>query len=75
LIEILEAAHTRTYKDYATNRVTNGPLLRADVHTLFDLNLIGFISSAVTYLDGISFGECTTDQEGQMTLRRSTQAF
>lgn len=40
LVEILEAAHVYPYKNEATNSVTNGLLLRADVHTLFDLCLI-----------------------------------
>lgn len=36
----LEAAHIVPYKGSATNHVTNGLLLRADLHTLFDLGLI-----------------------------------
>lgn len=40
LIDVLEAAHVYPYKNEATNSVTNGLLLRADVHTLFDLRLI-----------------------------------
>lgn len=40
LVEVLEAAHVYPYKNEATNSVTNGLLLRADVHTLFDLRLI-----------------------------------
>jgi len=38
--EILEAAHIRPYDGKSTNHVTNGLLLRADLHTLFDLGLI-----------------------------------
>lgn len=37
---ILEAAHVHPYKGDHTNVVNNGLLLRADVHTLFDLGLI-----------------------------------
>lgn len=40
VIEILEAAHIYPYKGGNTNNVTNGILLRADIHTLFDLGLI-----------------------------------
>lgn len=40
LVEVLEAAHVYPYKNEATNSVTNGLLLRGDVHTLFDLHLI-----------------------------------
>ncbi|MEY4519881.1 MAG: hypothetical protein RLZZ499_2481 [Cyanobacteriota bacterium] len=38
--EILEAAHISSYKGEHTNIVSNGLLLRADIHTLFDLGLI-----------------------------------
>jgi putative restriction endonuclease len=36
-VEALEAAHISPYKGDHTNDVTNGLLLRADLHTLFDL--------------------------------------
>jgi hypothetical protein len=38
--EVLEAAHISPYLGTQTNVVTNGLLLRADVHTLFDLFLV-----------------------------------
>lgn len=38
--EVLEAAHIRGYAEDGCQDVTNGLLLRADVHTLFDLGLI-----------------------------------
>ena len=38
--EALEAAHIVPYKGRDTNHVQNGLLLRADIHTLFDLGLI-----------------------------------
>ncbi|HVB56289.1 MAG TPA: HNH endonuclease [Candidatus Acidoferrales bacterium] len=37
----LEAAHIFPYRGDDTNHVTNGLLLRSDLHTLFDLHLIG----------------------------------
>jgi hypothetical protein len=37
----LEAAHIVPYRGHETNRVDNGLLLRADIHTLFDLGFIG----------------------------------
>jgi hypothetical protein len=40
VIPLLEAAHITPYLGPATNTVTNGLLLRADVHTLWDLALI-----------------------------------
>lgn len=36
----MEAAHIRPYLGPETNHVTNGLLLRADIHTLFDLGLL-----------------------------------
>ncbi|WP_188449915.1 HNH endonuclease [Sphingomonas psychrolutea] len=38
--EVLEAAHISPYMGEHTNHVTNGLLLRADMHTLFDCGLI-----------------------------------
>ena len=38
--EVLEAAHIEPYSMRGLNKVTNGLLLRADLHTLFDLGLI-----------------------------------
>lgn len=38
---ILEAAHIVPYVGENTNHITNGILLRADIHTLFDLGLLG----------------------------------
>ncbi|WP_193752825.1 HNH endonuclease [Aureimonas ureilytica] len=37
---VLEAAHISPYRGLKTNTIANGLLLRADVHTLFDLALI-----------------------------------
>ena len=39
-IWVLEAAHITPYRGTRTNAVSNGLLLRADIHTLFDLALI-----------------------------------
>lgn len=40
VVDVLEAAHIYPYLGKDTNVVPNGLLLRADVHTLFDLQLI-----------------------------------
>ncbi|MGX9691011.1 HNH endonuclease [Achromobacter anxifer] len=37
---VLEAAHISPYRGSNTNQVNNGILLRADLHTLFDLGLL-----------------------------------
>ena len=38
--DVLEASHIYPYQGPGTNHVTNGLLLRADIHTLFDCGLI-----------------------------------
>jgi len=40
VIQILQAAHILPYKGEDTNHITNGIILRSDIHDLFDLNLI-----------------------------------
>jgi hypothetical protein len=40
--EVLEAAHIMSYAGNDTNHVQNGILLRADLHTLFDVGLMTF---------------------------------
>ena len=44
----LEAAHIRPYSDTKNNDPTNGLLLRADIHTLFDRHLIGIDPDTMT---------------------------
>ena len=45
--EVLEAAHIVPYGGKHTNHVQNGLLLRADIHTLFDMDLIGIDPSGI----------------------------
>ena len=40
VVEVLQAAHIAPYDGLPTNTVTNGLLLRADVHDLFDRGLL-----------------------------------
>ena len=40
-VDALEASHIDPYRESQSNHVTNGLLLRSDIHTLFDLYLIG----------------------------------
>ncbi len=40
--DILEAAHITRYLGIKSNRLTNGVLLRADLHTLYDCGLLAF---------------------------------
>jgi predicted restriction endonuclease len=41
VLDILEAAHINPFKGEKDNHLANGLLLRSDIHTLFDLDLIG----------------------------------
>jgi hypothetical protein len=41
LMDVIEAAHIKPYRGDADNHPANGLLLRADLHTLFDLDMIG----------------------------------
>jgi HNH endonuclease len=41
VLAVIEAAHIKPYRGSEDHHVQNGLLLRADIHTLFDLNLIG----------------------------------
>lgn len=41
IVPILEAAHIESYRGVVSDHVINGLLLRADIHTLFDLGLLG----------------------------------
>jgi hypothetical protein len=41
LMDLVEAAHVKPFRGAADNHPANGLLLRADLHTLFDLDLIG----------------------------------
>lgn len=59
-IWILEAAHIIPYRGLRTNSVSNGLLLRADVHTLFDLALISIeprklVMKVSTLLEGSEY--------------------
>lgn len=47
---VLEAAHIMPYRGKQTNLVTNGLLLRSDIHTLFDRHLITVIHDGTDYV-------------------------
>lgn len=48
---VLEAAHIAPYRGLHTNRVENGLLLRADVHTLFDLDRLTVLPDLTVRVD------------------------
>jgi putative restriction endonuclease len=49
-LHVLEAAHIIPYRGDDTNHVENGILLRADLHTLFDLGLVRISSSPISVI-------------------------
>ncbi|MBE9198664.1 MULTISPECIES: HNH endonuclease [unclassified Nodularia (in: cyanobacteria)] len=60
--QVLEAAHIIPYLGSDTNHPTNGLLLRADIHTLFDLYLIAINPDKMTveisnHLKNTSYGD------------------
>jgi hypothetical protein len=62
VVDALEAAHIVPYQGPATNDVSNGLLLRADIHTLFDLGLVGvepeeMMAVLSPKLSGTAYGE------------------
>lgn len=57
VIQTLEAAHIYPYRGIESNQVSNGLLLRADLHILFDLGLIAVDSSNMTVIISASLKE------------------
>lgn len=48
VVPLLEAAHVTPYLGAHTNDLTNGILLRADIHSLWDLGLLAVVPSSRT---------------------------
>ncbi len=48
--DALEAAHIRPYSGGGTFDISNGLLLRADIHTLFDLSFIAIDTKTMTVI-------------------------
>lgn len=58
VISVLEAAHIIPHSEETNYKVTNGVLLRADIHTLFDLNLIGIDPGGIVHVsEGLVLSE------------------
>jgi hypothetical protein len=86
--DILEAAHIQPYADGGPSELPNGLLLRADIHTLFDLYLIAIDadmkvlispqlrSTPYAGLAGkpLQFPEGVTDRPSEMRLEQHRQA-
>jgi hypothetical protein len=48
LLDLLEAAHIKPFRGLDDHHTSNGLLLRADLHTLYDLDLIGIEPQTLT---------------------------
>jgi predicted restriction endonuclease len=61
-----EAAHITPYLGPESNHVSNGLLLRADIHTLLDLDLIGIdpVSLKLVVAEQLR-GTCYDEMDGQ----------
>lgn len=73
ITELLEAAHISPYRGEHTNKVSNGLLLRADVHTLFDLGLL-WINDGSTVQVAKSVRRAPYDQLHGVQLRAPSAA-
>lgn len=70
ILDILEAAHIAPYRGPNDNNPSNGLLLRADIHTLFDLNLIGIEPSTfkIHLSDAIKLSEYQYLQNKELNI-------
>jgi hypothetical protein len=74
IVGLLEAAHISPYKGDHTDRVSNGLLLRAEIHTLFDLHLLTVLPDLTVRVSPDALSEPYASYDGTtMTLpaRRS----
>jgi hypothetical protein len=66
VLPILEAAHITPYLGIATNDISNGLLLRADLHTLWDLGLVAIDPEKLTVWVSLAITDPTYRQlEGE----------
>jgi hypothetical protein len=72
VVELLEAAHISPYKGEHTDRPDNGLLLRADLHTLFDLDLLTIRATDLTIAVAPVIGDSLyRDLEGRALRSRT----
>jgi 5-methylcytosine-specific restriction protein A len=87
VLAVLEAAHIKPYRGENDNDPENGLLLRADVHTLFDLDLLGIepeslrvelhpdVAREYGQLEGKALGCEGADRPSLEALRRRYRQF
>jgi hypothetical protein len=64
-MEALEAAHIKPYAEQPDYRTSNGILLRADIHTLFDLRLISVEPQTGVVVVAIALGPTYQQHSGK----------
>ncbi|TVQ82510.1 MAG: HNH endonuclease [Micavibrio sp.] len=62
---VLEAAHILPFSESANNNLNNGIILRADIHVLFDKNLMRISEDYVISVDGVLEGTEYTKYAGK----------
>lgn len=87
ILAVIEAAHICPYPGEIDNDPENGLLLRADIHTLFDLNLLGIeptelrvrlhpsVASEYTEFDGVTLGFEGRSRPSSNALTKRYQDF
>jgi hypothetical protein len=68
VVAVLEAAHIVPYQGVATNHPENGLLLRADIHTLFDLGLLAITQDLRVAVHPSLFGTSHGELNGRPLL-------
>lgn len=64
--QVLEAAHIEPYRLRGLNAISNGLLLRADIHTLFDLGLIAIDKANHILVSKLLNGSPYADMRGKI---------
>lgn len=75
--DVLEAAHIKPYLGQNEDNPQNGLLLRADLHTLFDLSLLGIhpVSKTVHLHPSLRGSEYASFERGALKLGKNLPSF
>jgi HNH endonuclease len=73
ILDVVEAAHIKPYRGEVDNHAENGLLLRADLHTLFDLDLIGIEPVTLTVRVNPNIAKAGYEKLDGVKLQCSTQ--
>lgn len=73
IIDLIEAAHIVPFSVNKTHNLNNGLLLRSDIHTLFDLNLIGIDRDFIVHLNPRIVSEYSEIENKQIIFDSDTK--